>query len=273
MNRRIALALAVSLLGSSVPLVRADAQRRAEPQLLLTIMGGAATGGTLYSGIRQPLPLLEDPTAIDTMSLGRELSPAIVLGASATYFPSPSFGLTAEVSFLGFGRDDSCSLVYTAPSTGRVGWNEQVCNNIAGASGAASTIAFEVGGMFRAFPRGAVKPYLMAHAGITTRTASTVEVAGSYIDGSGVTRSRLVIEDPGLSSVKPSAQFGLGVMVPFAAGYQARLEFRDRLLLVDRITGPANALGQAATEQTMVNSLGLVVMLDIVLEQRRGRRY
>jgi len=88
-----------------------------------------------------------------------------------------------------------------------------------------------------------------------------------------VTLSRLIIEDPGLSSVEPSAQFGLGVMVPFAAGYQARLEFRDRLLLVDRITGPANALGRAATERTTINSLGLVIMLDIVLEQRRGRRY
>jgi hypothetical protein len=82
-----------------------------------------------------------------------------------------------------------------------------------------------------------------------------------------------VIDDPDPGSLAPSASFGLGVMVPFAAGYQARLEFRDHLLTVNRITAPANALGQAPTESMLSHNVGLVIMLDIVLEQRRGRRY
>ena len=267
------LAVAAGAIASGMPVGRAEAQRRPEPQLLLTIMGGATSGGRLYTDIRQPLPLLEDPAATDTMLLGRELTSAILLGASATYLPSPSLGFTAEISFVGLGRDDTCRLVHTASSPARAGWNEQICNNIAAASGAASTIAFEVGGMYRPLPGAFVKPYLLAHAGITTRLASTVELAGAYIDNTGVTRSRLIIADPSSSSVDPSALFGLGVMFPFAAGYQARLEFRDRLMFADRITGPADALAHAPTERTLINSLGLVVMLDIVLEQRRGRRY
>jgi hypothetical protein len=257
----------------SAPLGRAEAQRRPEPQLLLTIMGGATTGATLYSGLRQALPLIEDPLSIDTIELGRRLPPGILLGASATYFPSPNIGLTGEISYIGFDRDDGCALVYVDPSSARVGWNEQTCNNIAAMTGSASTIAFDVGGMYRFFPRGGVKPYLLAHVGLTTRASSTVEVTGSFVDGDGVTRQRLIIQDPSPSSVDPSGVLGVGVMLPFAAGYQARLEFRDRVMFVDRVTGAANALGQAPTERILIHSVGLVFMLDIVLEQRRGRRY
>jgi hypothetical protein len=271
--RMLSLALGAGAALSMTLGTGAAAQRRSEPQLLLTIMGGATTGSTLYSTIHQPLLLLEDPTARDTIRLARELTTSILLGASATYFPSPDLGLTAEISFLGFGRDDTCDMVYVSPTDARAGWNEQVCRNISATTGAASTITFGVGATYRLFPRGGVKPYLLAHAGLTTRSASTVEVSGTFIDGSGITRDRLIIEDPGFSSVDPSAVFGLGVMMPFAAGYQARLEFRDRLMFVDRVTGPADALGRAPTESTLINSLGLAIMLDIVLEQRRGRRY
>jgi hypothetical protein len=62
-------------------------------------------------------------------------------------------------------------------------------------------------------------------------------------------------------------------MVPFAPGYQVRLEFRDQLLFLRRVSGPADALAEAQTERMLVNSFGLALMLDIVLEQKRGRRY
>jgi len=273
-SRIVCLALgagAILLLGT--PPRPAHAQQRSEPQLLLTIMGGATTGTTLYQNLHQPLDLLEDPFATDTLQLGRRLSTSVLLGASATYFPKPNFGLTAEISFIGFGRDDTCTMYYTDPTNARVGWNEQTCNNIAGLGGSASTIAFEVGGIYRAFPRGGVKPYLRGQVGITSRNSSTVSLVGSFVDGNNVTQNRLIIDDPDPSSVDPTATFGIGVMLPFAAGYQARLELRDKLMSVNRITGPADAFGQAPTERMLVNSIGLTFMLDIVLEQRRGRRY
>jgi len=261
---------AILLVGAVRP---ADAQQRAEPQLLLTIMGGASSGATLYQDIHQPLDLLEDPFATDTLQLGRRLSTAVLLGASATYFPKPNIGLTAEISFIGFGRDDSCTMYYTDPTNARVGWNEQTCNNIAGVGGSASTIAFEVGGIYRAFPRGGVKPYLRGQVGITSRASSTVSLVGSFVDGNNITQNRLIVDDQDPSSLDPTATFGIGVMLPFATGYQARLELRDKLMSVNRITGPADALGQAPTERMLMNSVGLTFMLDIVLEQRRGRRY
>jgi hypothetical protein len=251
----------------------AAAQTRPEPQLLLTIFGGAAGGPTLVTGLRQPLPLLEDPSSVDTIELGRRLSPGITLGASATYFPHANFGVTGEISFIGFGRDDTCSLVYVDPSDARAGFNEQICDNIAAVGGSASTIAFEVGGLLRFAPRGPLKPYLRAQGGFTTRSSSTVEVVGSFLDESLIRQATLIIGDESPSSFEPTGSFAVGIMVPFATGYQARLELRDRLLLVDRVSGPANALAQAPSEKRMFHSVALVIMLDIVLEQRRGRRY
>lgn len=257
----------------SAPGVRARAQERPEPQLLLTIFGGASGGTRLYDGLRQPVALIEDPTATDTFDLGRRLSAALIFGASATYFPSPQFGLSGEIAFLGLGRDDDCSMVYTDPVPASAGFNRQVCEDIAGTGGSASTMAFYVGALYRIAPRGAIAPYLRVQGGLSTRSGSTVEVTGRYVDESGLVRNRLVIEDPDPESVDPSASFGLGFMVAFAAGYQARLEVRDHLLFVNRVVGAADALAQAPTEKVLVHSPGLVLMLDIVLEQKRGRRY
>jgi hypothetical protein len=251
----------------------AAAQSRPEPQLLLTMFGGAVSGATLYESMRQPLALLEDPSAVDTLALSRRISPSITIGASATYFPIAAFGLSGEITFLAFGLDDSCTLTYTASTPARTGYNEQICADIASKGLSASTIAFYVGGLYRFLPRGAVKPYVRAQAGFAVRSGSTVEVSGRFLDGTGTVRDRLVIEDLDPGSLAPSASFGVGVMVPFAPGYQARLEFRDHLLAVDRVSGPANALAQAPTEGMLAHSVGLVITLDIVLEQRRGRRY
>jgi len=265
-------ALLLALAGLGIPGPGA-AQTRPEPQLLLTIFGGASGGTTLFSGLRQPLSRVEDPVGVDTLELGRRLSPAIIFGASTTYFPTPHIGLSAEIAYLGLGRDDSCSMAYTDPALPGRGYNNQMCDDIAGKGGAASTIAFYVGAMYRIAPRGGVKPYLRAQGGFTTRNSSTVELSGRFVDDLGVLRNRLVIGDPDPGDFNVSASFGAGFMLAFAPGYQARLEFRDHLLYADRAAGAANDFGVAPLDRTVVHSLGLVLMLDIVLEQKRGRRY
>jgi hypothetical protein len=267
----LTIALATAGLG---PFARgAEGQSRPEPQLLLSIAAGVSSGTTLYTNLHQPVVLIEDVMLTDTMALGRRVSPGILLGAGATYFPHPNLGLTAEASFVGFGRDDACAMVYRAPSSLEGTSNEQICADITAMSGTASTMAFELGGLYRVASRGAVKPYLRGQAGITTRSASTVEVAGRFLDGNGVTRTRAIIVDTDPGSVDPTATFALGVMIPVGAGYQARLEVRDKLLVFERVTGPATTLGEATTESYLGHSIGLVFTLDIVLEQRRGRRY
>lgn len=265
-----ALLLALTL-GS--PGTGLDAQTRSEPQLLLTIFGGVSGGAGLFSGIRQPFTRVEDPVGVDTIELGRRLSPAIVFGASTTYFPSPHLGLSAEIAFLGLGRDDTCRMVYVDPALPGRGYNNQMCDDIAGKGGSASTIAFYLGAMYRFAPRGGVKPYVRGQAGFTTRNGSTVEMSGRFVDELGVLRNRLVMGDPDPNDFDPSAALGVGLMLAFAPGYQARIEFRDHVLYVDRAAGPADVFGAVPIERTVVHSPGLVLMLDIVLERKRGRRY
>lgn len=272
-ERRVPRALLLALALGWLPGGGAGAQTGPEPQLLLTIFGGASGGATLFRGIRQPLARVEDPVGVDTLELGRRLSPAILFGASTTYFPTPHIGLSAEITFLALGRDDTCSMAYIDPALPGRGYNNQMCNDIAGKGGSASTIAFYLGAMYRIAPRDGIKPYVRAQGGFTTRNSSTVELTGRFVDDLGVLRNRLVMGDPDPSDFNPSASFGVGAMLAFAPGYQFRLEFRDHLLLVDRAAGAADDFGFVRTDRTLVHSLGLVLMLDIVLEQKRGRRY
>lgn len=273
-ERRAPRALLLALALGWLPGGGAGAQTRSEPQLLLTIFGGASGGATLFRGIRQPLARpIQGPAVVDTLELGRRLSPAILFGASTTYFPTPHIGLSAEITFLALGRDDTCSMAYNDPALPGRGYDDQICDDIAGKGGSASTIAFYLGAMYRVAPRDGIKPYVRAQAGFTTRNSSTVELTGRFVDELGALRTRLVMGDPDPNDFTPSASFGVGAMLAFAPGYQFRLEFRDHLLLVDRAAGPAVGFGVVPTDRTLVHSLGLALMLDIVLEQKRGRRY
>jgi hypothetical protein len=45
------------------------------------------------------------------------------------------------------------------------------------------------------------------------------------------------------------------------------------MTLLERITGPASNVAIAPTERFLHHAVGLLVGLDVVLEQKRGRRY
>lgn len=265
---RIALCWTLFLVLLPAP---AGAQRRAEPNLLVTIFGGVTTGASLWQIGKQPLSLLEEPTRSDTLRLSRDLEPGVSLGASATYFSSPHFGITGEIFFMGFGLDDRCQFAYAASQNGW--YNDQICGDITERGGSASTIAFALGGIYRFAPRGFASPYLRAQGGLTTRNASTVEVVGRFTDVDGATQTRLIIADAGHSALHPTLAVGLGVLVPVSPGYQVGLEIRDNVLFFPTVTGPASSLAEAPTGTTMKHGFSLVARFDIVLERQRGRRY
>ena len=265
-------ALLLLAFGAAVP-GPAAAQQRSEPQLLLSLFGGVTTGSQLWEINRQRLTRLSDVGSVDSLRLTRRLEPGITFGASATYFPSPHLGLHAEILLYGLGVDDGCTLAYVDPSPVDSAANRQVCADIARRASTASTIGFLVGGFFRAAPRAFASPYARVHVGFTTRTLSTVEVTGRYVDASGASVPRLILDDPGGSGILPTAGVGVGVMIPIAAGYQVALEFRDNVLGMRRPSGPATSLATPPVETTFVQAFSILLRLDIVLEQRRGRRY
>ena len=66
----------------------------------------------------------------------------------------------------------------------------------------------------------------------------------------------------------------LGVTAPIGPGYQLRIEARDVYASFRVVTGPATRQGLGATAGTKpFHHVALTIGLDIVLEQKRGRRY
>jgi hypothetical protein len=82
-----------------------------------------------------------------------------------------------------------------------------------------------------------------------------------------------VIIDQSESAVKPMFVGALGVMFALGSGYQIRAELRDQVLRLERPTGPADDLARVNKEGFWSHIPSLVFGVDIILEQKRGRRY
>jgi hypothetical protein len=268
--RRIILACLLLTLAAG----SAAAQARPSPQLLLTVFGGLSTGGSIWEINRQPLSRRSDPATLDSLRLSRSLVSALTLGAGATLFRGPNLGFTAEIVYLGHDLENGCTVAYVDPAIVNLGENEALCADVARQDPSAVALVFAAGVVYRVASRSFASPYLLAHVGFTARSASTVEVQGQYILNDEPL-TRLVLDDPKGGTLNPTGALGLGVMIPVGPGYQVRLEARDQLLLVRRATGPAlqGSLQVPPTGTKLIHSLGLLLKLDIVLEQRRGRRY
>ncbi|MSR07097.1 MAG: molybdenum cofactor guanylyltransferase [Gemmatimonadetes bacterium] len=133
--------------------------------------------------------------------------------------------------FLGLSTDDHCSVTFENVFTDPLSRNAALCADIDAHSVSPTTVGFYAGATYRAFPRGFASPYLRAEVGLATRSGSTVEMEGAYLDAGPVVRRRAVIIDPASKAPVPSAAFAFGVMIPVAAGHQARLELRDHLII------------------------------------------
>ncbi len=119
-------------------------------------------------------------------------------------------------------------------------------------------------------------PYLRAGIGLIAYSGGTVEMDGDYVSSAGgqpTTFSRAVIVDPHPKTAAISVMYALGLTSPLGPGYQFRLELRDAFAPLDRVTGPANDFGLAPQESRWYHHWGLAFGLDVVLEQKRGRRY
>ena len=254
----------------------ASAQTPSRAQLVLTILGGAVTGHSLWDVPVQAVQVLDsnlNPTGVnDTVHLGREVTSSIVVGAAGTYFLSPHFGLHAEISYLGLPYDDSCSGTFHPDSEQK---NQQVCDDIASHAGAGGAVTIFVGATLRAAATRALSPYVRANIGIATTPHSSVAVTGNYLTPVGPELLPFV-HDPSPRSAGPMFGLAVGLTEPLGkeGGYQFRLEFRDAITGLERLTGPADpATLVAPTEIKSYHHFSLVIGLDVVLEKARGRRY
>ena len=144
------------LLAATVP---AAAQTGSQPNLVLTIFGGAVTGHHLWTVGKQPLSVLgSSPTKYDTLRLSRSINSSLVLGATATYFLSPHVGVHAEISYMGLPMDSGCDSLFLHPdsiagNTIDLRRNAQMCDNIRSQSASGGAITIFGGVTLRAAPR------------------------------------------------------------------------------------------------------------------------
>jgi hypothetical protein len=263
--------LAVVLVAIAAALTTATpaaAQARGAPNLVLTMYGGASGGHALWTIDRQTLIYggsTSNPP--DTVRLSRNVTSAITAGAMVSLYSSAHVGLNVDVSYRGFGFDDTCAPIalQATPSN-----NSVLCSNVSASGNTGSVIAVSGGVIVRVAPRGAVTPYARLAASLANTTLSTLAVAAPEAAG-GVPRIVVADDDPRRTS------FGLalaaGITTPVGTGYQFRLELRDHVAALEQLDGAANALGTAPSSVKLFHHFGLILGLDVVLEQRRGRRY
>jgi hypothetical protein len=233
------------------------------------------TGHGLWTVERQQLCILSGSGACssvyDTLRIARSISPSLVIGASGTYFPWPHLGFHAEISYLGLPIDDTCTPIHLNPDPPDQR-AEQMCNNLTATKGTGGAISLFVGATLRAASTKAISPYARFNIGMVNLSSSTTEVVGAYVDAVGL-KERQIIEDLGGRGASFMIGAAAGITTPLGSGYQFRLEVRDIVNSLTRVTGPANDLAIAPTASKYYHHFALVMGLDIVLERKRGRRY
>ena len=254
-------------------------QAPTQPTLILSIIGGVSNSSSLWDVERQPLCVLlgrSCSNTYDTLRVTRDITPGIVAGVMGTLYRGPHVGLSLEILYIGLPIDDTCTRVDTVPDPGADpvygSRNAQLCLNISGASLSSSVISVMGGVVIRAASRSAFSPYVRAGVGVTSYSSSTTELAGDFVQGGNV-ESRAVVVDAHPKSVGLSGQVAAGFTEKLGPGYQFRLEVQDAMIPLQQLTGPANDLARAPTSTKLFHRLSLRFGLDVVLEQKRGRRY
>jgi len=249
------------------------AQSRPEPRLVFSVFGGVAGHGSLWSIPKQPFALLFGPPQWDTLQLNRRLTTAATVGLNATIYRTPSFGVTGEIAYVGLRIDDSRTMLFT--NTDVQNRNLQVCNDVTRRTRTVSNVSFTVGVAYRLAPRSAVKPYARLQGGAAVRSSSLIEMSGQFVDQTvGTNRDRpIILGGGGAVSVHPVLIGAAGVTFAISPGYHLRFELRDHFVALERVTGPADDFARVETEGFFGHVPALVFGVDIVLEQRRGRRY
>lgn len=236
-----------------------------ESRLTVGIMGGWIGGNQLWSTV-QPVFAIGNNT--DEFTLVRDLRANITMAGQLTYFPSPGFGWTGEISYVGLGTRDGCKLTVDNNDP----FNQAACAAIHGRDRAASAVTASAGVLLRTTPRGDLQPYMRANIGIALVPRSTTAMVAFF--GPDDESALVIYEEDEARAAKPLGSLSLGMSTAPRAGYQIRFEARATAVQLEVVTGPAPSgtlNPPRGSKWTILPSLSLG--LDIVLEKRRGRRY
>src|SRR5690606_31724322 len=167
----IAIVLASALVPATV---RAQATND-ESRLVVGIIGGWIGGGQLWEVVQPSYTALAE---IDQFDLGRKLRSNITMSGQLTYFPTPGFGWTGELTYLGLGANDRCFL--SVNHSDQI--NNLACQAINEANRSASAVSGSVGIVLRPSSRGNIQPYLRTNVGLALVPRSHTSMAAFFGD-------------------------------------------------------------------------------------------
>lgn len=268
--RRLTAALCLMLLARP-----ALAQTGDEARITLGVTGGLLTGGSLWTVNGQPFTPPHLGASADTFNLARSLSTSFTFGLTSSYFPTNHLGVTGEIALLGLGSKTSCKVTATT------GFAEtrDLCNSLGNAKTSSSTVALSLGGIFRVASRQDVSPFISAKIGAMISEESIADLSGTYLtlDSASVSTQQVTVpifNDPGKTRVDIYGQVGAGFTFNAGHGYQLRLEARDNYVRLPVPTGPGQEISGNFTKGRVGKHLfSVIIGFDIILEQKRGRRY
>ena len=268
--RRPRLLLLALLAGTPVAPGRSAAQTGPQPNLVLTLAAGVVDGTALWTIPRQPFcPVYSGSCAApaDTFRLAREQGSSITIGAAVSYFPGPNVGIQAEMAYLGLPLRDACALLNSSPPP--TSQSRQLCANAQGASHSTGAISFVASALVRAAARHQLSPYLRGGVGLVAFDHSTIELVGA----DSADNSYQVLVDDSPQRLALSFVAGAGFTVALGPAYQFRFEARDAIARFERVTGASDASLLPPTGTKFFHHFVFTMGLDVVLEQKRGRRY
>jgi len=265
--------IALLALGATSGAARLAAQQGGEPHLYLSIFGGGHTGQELWLLEKQPIIVL--PSQYDTLDLGRTMASGFIVGASGAYFPGPHIGFEAEIALMSMTLESSCSIRQSQPPVvNDIG--PALCASVQGQGVSNNAVSFSVGVIARALADRSLHPYVRLDAGIVSRTHSTIEMIGSYVDPDGNVVSQTLVSDENPDNTGPHVTAAFGLALSLGPGYQLRLEGRDLMMQLDRVTGQGNANSVPLVlphSEHIYHIFALTVALDVILEKQHHRRY
>jgi len=276
--KRIATVLAVFTLCGAA-LFAQEYSSPQEPHLVFSISAGMSAGKDLWVLLDHPQPVVGgSPTIQDTLDIGRVLRSGIVAGLAASYYTTPRFGWTAEVTYFGFASEQRCSgpAAYQ-PEPEQI--NMQACDRAQGLHVATSIVGFLGGATYRFFPDRRVEPFLRAVAGLGLLGNSYVQTSGTVHSTQCQTVDNfcsltLVREDQEDQFTFVTALSG-GFSFALSPAYKVRFEGRDVITSLPVVTGNGSASDPSLvpTGRAIKHMPVFTIGIDIILERRHTRRY
>jgi hypothetical protein len=263
-------------------------------RVTIGLSAGLRAGGSLWEVPNQPVlssninpnGTLQAPYyPPDLYHLYRDVGAGFTIAAQATFFSSPHFGLTFELTYLGLNLNDKCTVAHDggdaelATACAYVG-SSQTTAATPGfptpptVDHSASATLIEGGVILRPFKPAALQPFFKGLIGFATTPHSTLEMESVYGVVVDTSVGIIIYQDASPPQVRPVFTAAAGLTTAPTSGLQFHVEARETFLPLAVVTGPTISQNLLPPNQSVLKGFfSLMVGFDVVLVRERGKRY